>query len=556
MDSGRELMVPARVAAGERLYRDVVFQHGPLGPYLGAAAEGIFGRSLPVRIGLAAAIALLHLAALVRLARRLMPAGRAALAASAAVACAVFLRPGGWMFPFSFDAAIAVAALTWALELAARDTRRSDAFAGVALAAALLARVELGIAGVAVIVLTTLRPAATPRRRLVRLGLWPLGAAAAGYGAVSLGIPLSTLRTDGWLCVLDPPESTRHVYRVYAGLDRPGLRLTELLLCATILVVAAAVLAAGSLVASKLPSRGARGAVEAAAVLVLAAAAAAILFPSASLEPAASLLPPLVRIVPPAVIGAVLWSLGRRLMRRTAQAPLAVVPDGMAWVGALFAARLLLAAGYVGPYAAFFLPLPIVLAVAGLFRVADRGSAALGAPLPRLTALALAVFLAGRVAASARNFRGPGWTRVATPEGPVVMPEPVAGTTGLALADLSRRLAGGATFVGFPEAGFFTYVLGGRSAFAHEQFFPGRLDQTAEKAFVAELEVRPPDVVLLANVLAVGEGARVFGEDYLRELHAALQARTRTAAIYGPGARAGARIGDPDFFVEIRVADE
>jgi hypothetical protein len=552
VDSGRELMVPGRVAQGERLYRDVAFHHGPLGPYLGAGAEGLFGRSLPVRTGLAAAIALLHLAALVRLARRLMPAGRAALAAAVAVACAVFLRPGGWMFPFSFDAAIAVAALTWALELAARDTRRWDALAGAALAAALLARVELGLAGVAVIAVAALGQP----RRLVRLGAWPLVAAAAGYAAVSLGIPRSTLENDGWLRLLDPPEAVRHVYHVYAGLDRPGLRLTELLLCAAILIVAAAILASASLVASRLRSRGGRRAVEAAAILVLAFAAAAILFPSARLAPAASLVPPLVRIVPAAVIGGVLWTLGRRLTPRGRKpAPLAVVPDGATWLAALFAARILLAAGYVGTYDSLFLPLPVVVAAAGLFRIADRAAGVLGAPLPRLTAMALGVFLAGRVATTARFFRGPGWTRVETPKGAIVLPEPVAGTTRLALADLARRLEGGATFAGFPEGGFFTYVLGARSSLAHEQFFPGRLDAAAEQEYAAALARRPPDVVLLANVLAVGEGARIFGVDYLRDLHTVLQSRTRTAAIYGPGARAGARIGDPDFFVEIRTPD-
>jgi len=56
-----------------------------------------------------------------------------------------------------------------------------------------------------------------------------------------------------------------------------------------------------------------------------------------------------------------------------------------------------------------------------------------------------------------------------------------------------------------------------------------------------------------ANVLAVGEGARAFGADYDRELDRAVRARFERAVIYGPGARDGARIGDPGFFVEILV---
>src|SRR5689334_3642624 len=64
VDSGRELMVPWRVAEGERLYRDVQFPHGPLAPWLGAACDRLFGRSLPARTALAGGIALFALAAL------------------------------------------------------------------------------------------------------------------------------------------------------------------------------------------------------------------------------------------------------------------------------------------------------------------------------------------------------------------------------------------------------------------------------------------------------------------------------------------------------------
>ena len=39
VDTGRELMVPARVAQGERLYRDVRFYYGPLAPYVAAGVD-------------------------------------------------------------------------------------------------------------------------------------------------------------------------------------------------------------------------------------------------------------------------------------------------------------------------------------------------------------------------------------------------------------------------------------------------------------------------------------------------------------------------------------
>jgi hypothetical protein len=57
VDSGREMDVPARLAAGERLYRDVDFYYGPVGPWVAAAAVRLGGRHWLVLETLDAAIA-------------------------------------------------------------------------------------------------------------------------------------------------------------------------------------------------------------------------------------------------------------------------------------------------------------------------------------------------------------------------------------------------------------------------------------------------------------------------------------------------------------------
>lgn len=552
IDTGRELMVPWRLAHGERLYRDVHFHHGPLGPYLAAIADGLVGRSLPARTGLYALVALLNVAALDRLARRLLSPGRAALATSTAIAAAVFLRPGGWLFPFSFDTAVAVAALTWALVLAARrEPSRADIAAGACLLAALLSRPELGLAGVLV-----LGAAARRRpRRLVPLGAAPLAAAAAGYAMLSVGIPRDRLIADGWLRLIAPPEAFQNVYRAYAGLDRAGLRTTELLLAAIVLALVGALLVTAAWIASRLCAGGHRAAGAAVGVVSIAALAlaAAIRFrPPNALADRLALLPPLVRVIPPCLAVAAALRLFAALRGRNPRGPFSAVPEAVLWMAAVFGARLLLAAGYVGPYDAFFLPLPVVVAAAGLFGAADRAAPALGSLLPRLAAAALSVFLAFRLAAMSDLYRGLPWTPVETPAGALRLPAPIADATAGALAELAR-LPADATLAGFPETGFFNYVLGLRNPFWLEQFFPGHLDPRGEARAVAVLDADPPDALLSANVLAVGEGARAFGEDYLRELDAAARSRYRTVAIFGPGARPGARIGDPEFFVELSI---
>ena len=552
VDSGRELMVPWRLAHGERLWADVQFHHGPLGPYAAAIMEGLAGSSLPARTALCALVALLHLAGLHVLGRRWLAPWRAALATSVAVATAVFLRPGGWLFPFSFDAAIAVTALTWALVLATRASPSpADAGAGVCVLAALLARAELGLAGAAILGFSARRRP----RRLVPLALAPLAAAGSGYAMLSLGIPRATLVSDGWLSLVDPPESFRNVYRAYAGLDRVGLRTAELLLAAIVLAAVGALLVAASWTASRLEASGrgrAASLVVFAAVAALVAAAAVRARPPAGLAGSLTLLPPLVRVVPVGVLAAAAVRLVRSLRGDPPRGALAGVSDAALWIAAVFAARLLLAAGYVGPYDAFFLPLPLVVAQVGLFGLTDRFASEAGRALPRLAAAALVVFALFRTLALTDFYRGIPWGLVRTPAGSLRLPGPVADATSSALAAL-LRLPPGATLAGFPESGFFNYVLGRRSPFRIEQFFPGHLDAAGEGREIEVLRTHPPGALLRANVLAVGEGTPAFGRDYLARLDAAARERFRTAAVFGPGARPDARIGDPQFFVEIAL---
>ena len=548
VDTGRELETPWRISRGEALYREVRFYHGPLAPYLAAAVDRAAGPSLPARVALAGVVALANLEVLRRLAARGLSPGRAALATSVVVAACFFQRPGGChLFPFSLDTAIAAAAGAAALLAASgRQSVAGDRLAALALLAAFLARPEMG--AVAAVSLALERR--SPRRFLAPV-LLPFAVAGVVYAALSRGVPLATLRREGWLAVVGPPQTFRNIYAAYAGLDRPALRLTELLLAAVVLILFACAVAATAAIAAR--AGRAAPAVEVAGVAAIAFVAAACLRPPASLVEPLALFPPIARVVPFVVVAAALLRLAARVARRPPSAFGASVPDAVLYLAALFAARLLLAAGYVGPYSAFLLPLPLLVALAETLRLADRGAGAIGARLPRVAAAAIAVFLAFRAGDLARGFRRPGWARVGTPAGAFWLTEPVATATRDALGDLTARVPAGGTLTGFPEAGFFNYVLRLANPLPEDQFFPGHLDAGAEATAIARLAQRPPDAILYANVLAVGHGAERFGRDYLRALDGYVRDHYPPAAAYGPGAGPSRRIGDPQFFVEIRV---
>ena len=251
-----------------------------------------------------------------------------------------------------------------------------------------------------------------------------------------------------------------------------------------------------------------------------------------------------------ALLAARLWTI---LRRREPADPVPEVSDGALFLAALFGARLFLAAGYSGPYNAFFLPLPIVLSVAALLRASERLAPAIGPSLPGLVRAALVVFLAARVPAVWNSYRGPGWEELETRAGSLVLPVHEAKTSRLALDDLEGPIAPRGTLTRFPEAGFFEYALARSNPLPFEQFWPGHLDAAGEERVIGLMRAHPPDAVVLINALAVGEGLRAFGKDYSPRLAAFVDSEYAPVAIYGPNAREGARIGERDFFVEIRV---
>src|SRR5579864_8925565 len=215
VDSGREMNVPARLAAGERLYRDVVFYYGPAGPWLQAlvlrASGGAAGPSwLPLEIAcLALAAAILFL--LYRLAAA---AGgpRSALAATALAAAFCLGAPhgGAFIFPYSAASLYALAGALLALTASlGRPGWRRRALVAAGLALALTARAEIGVATALILLIAAVRfraglspgpvPGVADRPGGVTAGIADLSlgvaAAIAIYVAAFAGVPWHLLRS-------------------------------------------------------------------------------------------------------------------------------------------------------------------------------------------------------------------------------------------------------------------------------------------------------------------------------------------------------------------------
>ena len=514
IDTGRELNVPARLAAGERLYTDIRYYYGPLGPWLNALLYRLFGLRADVLIGAAIATTGCGLLALYRLARSRLSPWLAALAAALPIPLVMFLPNGGcFALPYSFDALDATVLGWWALVLVlTRSGRHSDVIAGALLGAAGLAKidvaVQLGLPVVALLATGT----SLDRRRLLKLipgaTLLPL----IGYFSCARGIPLDTLMGEGFLAAFAVPSEWQQLYAVMMGIDRPGPRLLEL---AMVAIAVSSILAISILGQRTLGRRS--PALERAWPWLVGGGLVTVfsigLAGDGRLAALITQLPSLVRVLPPTAFAVAVWLGLRRLGGRRQHQALFLI----AAAATLSAARVFLNARHSTPYGAFGLVLPVLLAAMLL----------LAPPLERvqpnwrrlatamLISWALTRGLAGWLA-----FRTPDqWAPLVTARGEFMVTSPArAAAIGDTVRFLEQHTRPGDRVATFPEGSIFNFLADRRSPLRQEQVLPGMLDADAERRVISRLEADPPEWVVLGVVDYRAWGVGRFGQDWALEL--------------------------------------
>jgi hypothetical protein len=611
VDSGRELDIPARLAAGERLYRDVVFYYGPAGPWLQSLALRACGGRCRSWLPLEIACLALSAAILFLLYRLAAAAGgtRPALTATALAAAFCLGAPlgGAFIFPYSASSLYALAGCLLALDASSRPPgwgRRALVAAGIALA--LTARVEIGAATVLILIVAALRsrpalpaapgpatPAATAAI-LPALGEVALGVAAAAvvYAATFASVPWRLLVAQGPLThLLAMPAEWKELYGTVSGLARLDRSLPLLAwgVALDVLLVAACAwpcfassaairlgagraatprpvapdpkaLHGGAASGSDSPELGApAGAAPAAAKARLAswAAAGAATAVVATyglwggwLEwPWSGIAEelPPVLFPLPLLAGAAALAALRRPLDERGRARFMLFA-----LAAALSTRVILGLA-VGPkmFAFCALPLPPLLATAAVLAgdlLASRLRDSRGFRL-RLAAMAvgLAALYLFRLGALSR---GPHIVPLETPAGSLRLRWKEAYAIAGTLDYLAARARPGDTLASFPEAGFFNFVTGLRNPLRDEQIFPGVLDSGEEAEVARRLLASRPRFVLLANRPTPEFGPRAFGEDYAVGLWSAVEGHYSLAASFG-NAPEWASIGAHRFFIRI-----
>jgi len=489
----------ARIGAGERLYRDIYLQYGPLGPYLFAAVLKPFGYSAVSFLLLNAVLAVAAGLLLLRLARPYLTTFER-LALTVLLLGVGILAPGRARLLLSYSpaAVFAVAMGIAGLLLLQREGagRAAAAAAGLFAGIAFAAKQEVGIAALAALGL----PVVLRWRRLGEWGLpclagFALPAAAAAAFAVRAA-PLESLRHDSHVWPVGTlPESWQFLFRITGGItfDLPQRLLWAAagVGSALLFVALVSLLLAGD-------ARVRKGFL----FLALAALVAAV---AAGFTPLVGGWDPLCLSLFAAGALFLMAIFGRNLPGREALASFAVFA-GMVGARAGFSGGLLwssysglagLVTAVTWAYLLFLVP-----------TIVPGGRA--GALARRIAAVALLLVALPGAVAGVRALRRPQAVPLDTVRGRVWLDPPFAPF----FATLARELRPGESVLCVPESNGIEALYGVRGAAPYMDLMPGWLDARAEESLIRRFEAAPPDVIVVFRRPTPEFGVAPFGEGY------------------------------------------
>jgi hypothetical protein len=496
-DSGREMLTPARLAAGETLYRDVGSPYGPLPAYLDALVLRLLGKDLDVLIALRLTFALLGVEALRRLARRLVHEGRSAsvITAFVVVSC-LFGNGGNWPFPYSVAALEGTVGCWWALELALSSGGWGQSLLA-ALVAGLAAGTKLEMLPAAIVAISPALLILRPRREaLVASGLAVLlGAAAFAVPILAFGV--AHMHRYGFLVAFPVPKPWQDMYRnavLFAGTNPRAFF-------------------SGDWLRIWLPSIAFFG-----AAVVLCSAPIHALLRAAALAALAALALPTIRdksdiaaLVP---LAAVLFAVEAVGLWRERSSPDATrVARFCIAIAALpaLARQPFFLRNMI--YGAFSAPLALAVSLAFLARlVRFRGS--------------FVLILAGLAGAHAftkwQNNRIHAVEWVEVPRARLYLPAGEARLVRLAVDLIRRETAPDAYVVAFPDPGLLLFSTDRRSPFIDDVFYPGLQDAPGEDLMIRRLHERPVPLILVTNRNFIEYGTDRYGGGFLGRFFAEL----------------------------------
>jgi hypothetical protein len=506
----------SRLDGGQRLYRDVFLQYGPLSPYLLAAGSRLFGLTSAYVLLVNWIAAILCGLLLLRLARRCLFSEMEVLAVAVLLLALSIFAPGlsPLVLPYAPAAVHGLAFSVGALLLLGGSGGMPFARAlgaGALAGLAFCAKQEIGAAAL----LGLLASLALDRQ------IRPVGAALAGFGAVAGAGLLVVIASASdsvlwrlnhvWPLAFETPASWRRLFRTMLGISGPNWAVVVRASVWSLLCVLCVAGAVGLVVGRERRPRGWLPVGLLAAALVGWWGIEGYLLTDRFFPASLSLL---------VSLGVVAFGLAdRRLPARS-------LIVGVSLFATLNAARTAFAPDLYGPYsktAQFCASLTWVLFLGTVVpRILARAEAPRAVIRTLLVVACLAVSSRGAWNGAASLSR-PDLAPLETPRG-VVYLDPFHRPFFEAIRSGVRP---GESALILPEANAVDVLLGLRDVSPYLLHLPGWLDEDGERALLRRLEKDVPDVVIVFQQSTWLYGVGPFGKGYGRELASWISARYR-----------------------------
>ncbi|MFN0084662.1 MAG: glycosyltransferase family 39 protein [Blastocatellia bacterium] len=565
LDHGREMNLPARIAAGERLYLDVQFLYGPFAPYFNALLYRIFGVHLSVLKTIGALSAVWILLTVYRLAREWMNPWEAMVTTGLVLVTCALKSTANYIQPYAYAAlygtgfALSSLLATAGYLRAAAEKRRGDAakrigISGILAGMALISKPEIALAAAAAagaaLLVDGLRTRRMPWRESVVFALSVLVVPLTTYGIILREVPLGTLLERNHILFSNMPPQLVYFNRHISGIAQwPRSFWFSLAGIGVFALWTGIAAVAGSL----LSMRGRedwRGALRIGLLALflgaLAREAAIRLFHVASdVTPFASAV-----FVLPAVIAVAC----RGLYKRQGDE----MRDGLLLVFSVFSfvaiLRAILNVTTTGPYTPFFLPALIVVYLYLLLIAAPAlftREEAIRANIRRAALCMLGMLAIGMAVNSALRFRRLNTYSVASARGSFLTSPEIGAPLAAAVRYVEEHTTADDPVAALPIATTINFLAARRYPFREEIVHPGFLTGKDEDDAIERLRARRVPLILIANLDTSEFRDRSFGVDYNRKLVDWIRENYRVAARFDAPAQGAANFGREPFFITV-----
>jgi 4-amino-4-deoxy-L-arabinose transferase-like glycosyltransferase len=560
LDHGREMNLPARILAGERLYADAQFLYGPFAPHFNAALYGVFGVHLSVLKVSGAICAILILLMIYWLARQLMGEWESALAAGLVLVICALKSTANYVQPYAYAALYGLVFALGSLmaTVAYLKTQRSAtlAFAGALAGLSLISKPEIALASLTAAFAALIVESVASRKSLWRdsasFVLPVVVIAAATYGFILSRVPLRVLLEDNHVLFTAMPEQLVYFNRRLSGLARWPASLWFSLAGIGVFALWAGLCGAIGAIMSWRKESGWRGAFKTGLIVAIIGAAwleAAIRFFNVpnDVTPFASAI-----FLLPIVIAVTGRRIGLGGNARDASSPRHRVLLIIAVFSLVLILRAILNVTTTGPYTPFFIPTLIVVYLYLLFRVAPAlmaKSESISASVRRVAMLLIALLIAGMAVNSAKRFHRLNTFTVSSPRGSFITTPEIGEPLVEAIRYVERRTKPDDYVLALPVATTINFLAARRYPLREEIVHPGFLEGDKELDAIERIRTRDTPLILIANLDTSEFRDKTFGVDYNQRLTQWINENYHVAARFdSPGSR-DAKFGDKPFFI-------